>query len=130
MREYGDILRVGSEGLAEVVVFPGRSLIDLVSGDQIFRVLVFVQNFERAGEINTGDIILPDVSLVLFQIIAQIKNVIGGDNAFPREHINPVGNRASVCQGRGFAPNHLLQIAQATREHVRRRRKPGCFRCA
>src|SRR5439155_19071061 len=79
VREYGDILRVGSEGLAEVVVFPGRSLIDLVSGDQIFRVLVFVQKFERAGEINTGDIILPDVSLVLFQIIAQIKNVIGGD---------------------------------------------------
>src|SRR4029077_12478671 len=32
--------------------------------------------------------------------------------------------------GRGFASNHLLQIAQATREHVRRRGEAGCFRRA
>src|SRR4029453_13275100 len=47
--EYGNVLRVRSEWLAEVVVIPGRSLVDLVGGDQIFRVFVFVQKFQRAG---------------------------------------------------------------------------------
>ena len=89
-----------------------------------------MQKFERAGEINAGDVILPGISLMLFEVISQIKNVIGGDNAFPREHVNPVGDRPCFWKSRGFAPNHLLQIAQATREHVRGRRKPGCFRCA
>ena len=89
-----------------------------------------MQKFECAGEINAGHIILPYVSLMLIEIIAQIKNVIGGDDAFAREHVNPVGDGSRVGQGRGLERDHLLQIAQATREHVRRRSKAGCFRRA
>src|SRR6266705_2039581 len=66
-REYGDILRVRSEWLAKVVVIPAGSLVDLISGDQIFRVFVLVQKFQRTGEINTGDIVLPEISLMLFK---------------------------------------------------------------
>jgi hypothetical protein len=89
-----------------------------------------VQKFQRGGEINSGNIILPDISLMLFKVIAQIKNVIGGDDTFARENVNPIGDSARVGQGRGFAPNHLLQITQAAREHVRRRGEAGCFRRA
>ena len=128
--EYGDILRVRSEWLAEVVVISSRSLVDLVSTDQIVRIFVFVQKFERAREINAGYIIPPYVGLMLIEIIAQIKNVIGGDDAFAREHVNPVGDGSRVGQGRGLKRDHLLQIAQATREHVRGRGKAGRFRRA
>src|SRR5437867_5779462 len=67
---------------------------------------------------------------MLFKVIAQIKNVIGGNNALPRKDVNRVGDGARVCQSRRFAPNHLLQIAQASRKHIRWRRKTGCFGCA
>ena len=64
-------MRVRSEWLAKVVVIPASSLVDLISGDQIFRVFVFVQKLQRAGEINTGDIVLPEICLMLFKVIAQ-----------------------------------------------------------
>src|SRR4029453_697011 len=51
-REYGDVLRVRSEWLAEVVVIPVRSLVNFIGGDQIFRVFFFLQNFKRASEKN------------------------------------------------------------------------------
>ena len=67
---------------------------------------------------------------MLIEIITQIKNVIGGDDAFAGQHIDPVGDSSRLGQGRGFARDHLLQIAQAAREHVRRRSEAGCFRRA
>ncbi len=45
---------------------------------------------------------------MLLKVIAQIKNVIGGDDAFACKHVNPVGNGARLGQGRRFAPDHLL----------------------
>ena len=87
-----------------------------------------MQKFERAREINAGDIILPDVGLMLVEVIAQIKNVIGGDDTFAREHVNPVGDGSRVSQSRGLERDHLLQVAQATREHVCGRGKAGRFR--
>ena len=67
---------------------------------------------------------------MLIEIITQIKNVIGGDNAFACQHVNPVGNRSRIGQSRGLKRDHFLQITQATRKHVRRRGKADCFRRA
>src|SRR5438034_4328407 len=67
---------------------------------------------------------------MLVEIILQIKNVICGDDAFTGEHVNPVSDGSRLGQGRGFARDHLLQIAQPAREHVRWRSKAGCFRRA
>ena len=129
-REYGDVLRVCAKRLAKVVVLSARSLANLEGGDQIFGLFVLVQKFERAREINAGDIILPYIGLMLVEIILQIKNVICGDDAFTGEHVNPVSDGSRLGQGRGLARDHLLQIAQAAREHVRWRSKAGCFRRA
>src|SRR5207247_5030915 len=60
-RKYGNILRVRSERLAEVVVISISRLIDLVGSDQIICIFVFVEKFERTCQINAGHIVLPRV---------------------------------------------------------------------
>ena len=92
--KYGNILRVRSERLAEVVVISISRLIDLVGSDQIICIFVFVEKFERTCQINAGHIVLPRVGVMVIEVIAQIKDVIGGDNAFTREHVNPIGQRS------------------------------------
>ena len=87
-----------------------------------------MQKFKRAREINAGHVILPLIGVMLVEVIAQIKNVIGGDDTFTGEHVNPIGNGARFSQARRFAPDHLLQVAQAAREHIGRWSKPGSFR--
>ena len=91
-----DILRIRAQWLTKIVVFAFRLIVDLELLDQTFRVLVLVQKFERAGQINAGQIVLPLVLVILVEVIAQIKNVIGGDHTFARQHINRVGNSARI----------------------------------
>ena len=59
------------------------------------------------------------------EIIAQIKNVIRGDDAFAREDVDGIGHCSRVRKSRRFAPGYCLQIAQAGGEHFRWRRKSG-----
>src|SRR5207245_11359762 len=91
-----NILRIGAPLVIKILVIPFRLIVDLELLDQTFRVLVLVQKFERAGQINAGQIVLPLVLVILVEVIAQIKNVIGGDHTFAREHINRVGNSARI----------------------------------
>ena len=97
-----------AQWLTKIVVFALRVVVDLEPGDQTFRVFVFMEKFERTGQINAGQIVLPFVPVFFVEVIAQIKNVIGCDDAFAREHINRVGNPARVDEVRGFARNHFL----------------------
>ena len=82
-----------------------------------------MQEFERAREVNAGDIFWPILRAMFVEIIAQVKNVIRGDDALARKNVDGIGHCSRIRKSRWLAPGYCLQVAQTAREHFRWRRK-------
>jgi hypothetical protein len=63
---------------------------------------------QRTGEINARNIFLPPIVLMLFEPIAEVQNVICRDNAFAREDVDPVSDRARFSEVCWLACHHFL----------------------
>ena len=63
---------IGSERLEEIVAVLRLVIVDLVIVDQTLGIAVFVEEMERTGEIDAGNIVLPFVAVMLLEIVAQI----------------------------------------------------------
>ena len=75
-------LRIHAKRLAEIVARNRFAIVHLVTVDQALSFAVFVEQMQRGGEVNTSDIVLPQIFLVLLEPIAQIQNVVRRDDTF------------------------------------------------
>jgi len=58
--------------LVEIVELFLVELTDLISGDQLRRLVLLFQNVERARQISAGQVALPFLGVILVQVIAQV----------------------------------------------------------
>src|SRR5205807_1408860 len=70
-REDSDILRIRAERLVKIVDPFFVELTYPVSADQLRRLIVFFEDVERAGEINTREVRLPFLSVIFIQVFAE-----------------------------------------------------------
>ena len=122
------LLPINAKRLAEIIKL--GTLSEAIFGNQSLSFLILMQQLERAGEVNAGQIFWPLLWAMFVEIIAQIKDVIRSDDAFARENVDGIGHGSRVRKSRRLAPGYCLQVAQTRGEHFRWRRKPGSLRLA
>ena len=103
---------------------------ETISADQTIRFVIFLQHRPRAGQINARQILRPFFGELFVEVIAQIEDVIRGDEAFPRQDINRVGDRARIGQVASAGRATIVcKLRKRALEDIRRRRETGslCF---
>ena len=70
------------------------SLTELVGCNQTIGISIFMQQMQRACEVNTDEVVLPTIAIIFVEIITKVQDVIGRYHTFPRQKVNRIGDRS------------------------------------